>query len=281
MPYLDSLFENQIAVAAADAEAATAVYKDWRQRLIHAHFGLSTFFITQNGASKGGIRLGPTVCDLIQKGQPISVATAMSFAALLLWLTPDCSSTASPIAAIDGVYKGRFDHGVCADDTQTTDYGDEKEPSSSTIEYADKLRYNFDQGWYEFRCACKVSLSSTSTGDGENQKKPLSELLAGLITTTASGKRKRTPQQPVMYAEVIRAYLLAPDGGNLGSVKGKPAFETMVQAVSTLYARAVAGDPLMDLLREMKDKTGPYHQGGFASHCRVLVDGPAAADARM
>ena len=76
MKYLDSFFQNQILegvlltdVFQASAQDAEYVYKDWRQRLIHAHFGLSTFFITQNGAAKGGIRIGPTVVDLVRHGQ--------------------------------------------------------------------------------------------------------------------------------------------------------------------------------------------------------------------
>ncbi len=71
MAFLDSFFEGQIAPAAEKEfglEETKAVYEDWRRRLIHGHFGLSTFFITQNGAAKGGIRIGPTVRDLsVQK----------------------------------------------------------------------------------------------------------------------------------------------------------------------------------------------------------------------
>lgn len=68
--FLDSLFESQILQGAeADyGESETrAVYSDWRRRLCHAHFGLSTFFITQNGAAKGGIRITPTIRGLIEK----------------------------------------------------------------------------------------------------------------------------------------------------------------------------------------------------------------------
>lgn len=76
MKYLDSLFENQIrrgvevtSAFESTGEDADHVYDDWRRRLIHAHFGLSTFFITQNGAAKGGIRIGPSVVDLVNRGQ--------------------------------------------------------------------------------------------------------------------------------------------------------------------------------------------------------------------
>jgi len=70
MRYLDSIFKDQILVAAqscfGDDVDADAVYQDWRKRLTHPYFGLSTFFITQNGAAKGGIRISPTVKDLIK-----------------------------------------------------------------------------------------------------------------------------------------------------------------------------------------------------------------------
>ena len=69
MAYLDSIFKEQILVAGEESygrEETEAVYQDWRKRLVHAHFGLSTFFITQNGAAKGGIRISPTVRDLFK-----------------------------------------------------------------------------------------------------------------------------------------------------------------------------------------------------------------------
>lgn len=42
-------------------------------RLVHAHFGLSAFFITQNGAAKGGIRIAPTIADLVNNGKVSTV----------------------------------------------------------------------------------------------------------------------------------------------------------------------------------------------------------------
>jgi len=85
LKYLDSFFYNQIlkGIIKSTEEGeggdelfvnvtendAINVWKDWRQRLIHKHFGLSTFFITQNGAAKGGIRFGPTIIDLIQSNK--------------------------------------------------------------------------------------------------------------------------------------------------------------------------------------------------------------------
>lgn len=67
--YLDSLFETQILPAAInegiDEKETNNTWLDWRRRVQHPYFGLSTFFITQNGAAKGGIRLGPTVKALV------------------------------------------------------------------------------------------------------------------------------------------------------------------------------------------------------------------------
>lgn len=69
LSYLDSLFDSQILPAAViEGISQTEVentWADWRKRVQHPHFGLSTFFITQNGAAKGGIRLGPTVKALV------------------------------------------------------------------------------------------------------------------------------------------------------------------------------------------------------------------------
>jgi hypothetical protein len=82
LDYLDSFFYNQILVGITSnnkelcdviEEDAIAVYNDWKKRLIHQHFGLSTFFITQNGAAKGGIRFGPTIIDLIQSNKVCTV----------------------------------------------------------------------------------------------------------------------------------------------------------------------------------------------------------------
>jgi hypothetical protein len=69
LSYLDSLFEYQILIGATsqgiDSREVEEMWLDWRKRVQHPYFGLSTFFITQNGAAKGGIRLGPTVKALI------------------------------------------------------------------------------------------------------------------------------------------------------------------------------------------------------------------------
>jgi hypothetical protein len=69
MEYLDALFETQILEGASTTygrQETMDVYQDWRARLTHPHFGLSSFFITQNGAAKGGIRLSPTIKSLFQ-----------------------------------------------------------------------------------------------------------------------------------------------------------------------------------------------------------------------
>jgi hypothetical protein len=42
------------------------------QRLLHGYFGMSTFFITQNGAAKGGIRFSPTLIALIQQQHAVN-----------------------------------------------------------------------------------------------------------------------------------------------------------------------------------------------------------------
>jgi hypothetical protein len=255
MNYLDALFRDQISAAGAPglphhSIEAAAVYDDWRKRLMHPHFGLSSFFITQNGAAKGGIRLGPTVQDLIETNhQPVSVSMVFAFAVLLRWLTP--SESVDKHTNSGGIYTGWLQgsvrhHVKCVD--------------TVTIEYADGLRYNLQDGWYEFKCACNVNDGGVSSSSSSSSR-PLSEWLGAF----------ETARQPAAYAAPIRAYLIAPDGGNLAAVAGRPAFETMVQAIATLYACMVAGDDLLQLLQEMKNAQGVYVDG-LSTDCAVLVD---------
>lgn len=249
MAYLDSLFENDILAGASTEygkEETLAAWQDWRGRLCHAHFGLSTFFITQNGATKGGIRLGPTITSLLLENNNMpSVAMAFCFAAILKWLTPCQTSTRK-----EGVYRGWLD-GASPESVATS--------ITEGQEYADGLRYDLDGGWYEFKCACNVG----------KDDKPLSEWLRTLI---ANG-----PQQPQVYLEAIRAYLAAPDGGNLSTTLD--GFDTFAQAVATLYARIVAGDGITNLLEEMKSNDGPYIDE-FATPCPSIVDGASLANGR-
>jgi hypothetical protein len=245
MSYLDSLFEQDILVGATPLYGKTETeeaYKDWRGRLCHAHFGLSTFFITQNGAAKGGIRLGPTVTSLALEQETVTVAMAYAFAAILRWLTP-CHLGHGP----KGVYRGWLDDAVPRQAAVSSTKGEA---------YADELAHDLQEGWYEFRCACHV------------RGRPLSEWLGELTVS---------PQQPQSYAEVIRAYLTTCDGGNLSS--SLPGLDDLVQAVATLYARMVAGDGMPTLLKEMKNGDGAY-SNGFATDCRVLIDGASLEHGR-
>ena len=85
------------------------------------------------------------------------------------------------------------------------------------------------------------------------------------------------PQQPHSYVSAIRAYLTAPDGGNLSaSLSG---LDVLINAVATLYARIVAGDGILSLLEEMNKKEGPYTDG-FATDCSSIVDGTSLANGR-
>jgi hypothetical protein len=266
MAYLDALFHDQISAAGAPglphhSPEAAAVYADWRKRLTHPHFGLSSFFITQNGPAKGGIRLGPTAADLMtmmvdsqppQQAGVITVTMVFAFAVLLRWLTPSEPVTTS--GNNNGIYTGWL-QGSARKHSKSND--------TATSEYADGLRYNLQDGWYEFRCACNVSDSNVSLSPQSSQSRPLSEWLGSFATA----------RQPAALLSPIRAYLLAPDGGNLCAVAQKPEFETMVQAIATLYARMVAGDDMLALLQEMKDCQGVYVDG-MSTDCAVLVDEP-------
>lgn len=251
MNYLDALVSTQILPATIDnpimSQDASAVWQDWRGRLVHPHFGLSSFFITQNGTAKGGIRLGPTIVDLIQsEGRcSTSVSVAFAFAALLRWLTPLFNGASSNTC--DTVYMGwldGFDFDEVAGTVRAIGADD------GNVEYADGLRYSTRQGWYEFKC------SMTS----------LPKLLGDCV-----GK------QPVDCVEAVRAYLVAPEGGNLDSVSSNQELENLVQAIAVLFSRMLAGDGLLSMLQEL-DHTERSEQSKvtFRSPCSSLADGAVA-----
>ena len=133
--YLESLVQDQILAASPyGAEESKACWDDWKSRLAHAHFGLSTFFITQNGAAKAGIRWSGTVLDLVMLHKPITVAMAFAYATLIRWLIPQQHDG-------NGVFRGWLDGAKMVDNF-----------TGGTV-YADGMRYNLDAGWYEFKCA--------------------------------------------------------------------------------------------------------------------------------
>jgi hypothetical protein len=196
---------------------------------------------------------------------------AYAFAVLLRWLTPRLHSNNNNTNTLvkesshdAGVFTGWLEgaNRMAPVDTTNNNY------KGSTVSYADGLHHNLEQGWYQFRCACQIPLleatpAAAAANGNNNNKRPVSEILADLTYY---------PRQPRAYWDVIRAYLLAPDGGNLGVVAEKPALETFVQAIATLYARMVAGDSLVEMLEEMAEASGPYAPGGFDTPCNAVVD---------
>lgn len=289
MTYLDALFEDQICTGVEVTEAFCAttfdakyVYHDWRQRLVHGHFGLSTFFITQNGAAKGGIRIGPTIIDLVTHGKvrdfafflvflsvlylygwnvfnkcvffnralvfystlkEISSSTIFALAAILRFLTP-----AVKVPCKNGIYRGWMD-GTIRSSIKPDDF----ERSDLTKMYADGLSYNLEEGWYEFRCDCNVHVP----GIFGKEERPLPEALGSFTTL----------HQPCYYYEVVRSYLIQKNGGDLSILADRPqtkeSFESIVKAVSSVYARLVAGDGMLEILKNLI-----LHQS-----CDGLIDG--------
>jgi hypothetical protein len=233
--YLDALVHGQIihATSSTHQAEAKAVYKDWRRRLMHPHFGLSTFFITQNGPAKGGIRLGPTVVDLISKGIPLQVGMAFAYAALLRWLTPvggeDFGSE---------TYTGWLDR-----ESKLSSKNDKS--FEGAVTYADGLRYHLEQGWYEYKCPLR---------DGS---RPLVESLRACVG-----------REPAECLPAIRSYLMAPEGGNLQRVAS--SIDDLAGAIAVLYARLVAGDGLLEILQELE--TCKYDIA-FDTPCSLLAEG--------
>jgi hypothetical protein len=251
MRYLDALVEEQIMAvynnnnnnnnddSIIQAEAKR-VWEDWRRRLMHPHFGLSSFFITQNGTAKGGIRWGPTVVDMVQQQQVPQMSLAMAYAILLRWLTPLPSSN---IGSGNGIYRGWLEN--VDDPTTVSTKDDDDDDDLTVVEYADGLRYDLTQGWYEFKC-------------------PLPELVTQLQACAAS------PSQPPDCIQAVRTYLLSDDGGNLSAIADTPAFAELVNAIAVLYARLIAGDGLLALLEELDQGGSLAGRIGFTTPCSAL-----------
>ena len=233
MSYLDLLVQDQIIPAAktiSTEKEAAAVWEDWRQRLVHPHFGLSSFFITQNGPAKGGIRWSPTVTDLCRSNHKVAVTFAFAYAALLRWLTP---IPERGVANGNGVYIGWLD-GVEPKSLTNIDTA-----STDVQAYADGLRYDLKQGWYEYKC----------------ENNALVEMLQDCI-----GK------QPSACLPAVRAYLVAPTGGNLKSIAADSNVDVLVNTTATLYSRMLAGDGQESLMQELlQDKR-------FSSPCSTYMD---------
>lgn len=269
LSYLDSLYRTQIRPAAANdgisVEEADATWDDWRRRLQHPHFGLSTFFIAQNGAAKCGIRLGPTIRGLAATGDgALRVSMAFAAAAILRFLTP-----ASTDDGRAGKFGRRIDEakrrGVCLGwldaGQETNDDRSAARSLSDTVTYADGLRYNLGEGWYEFKCDCPIAAPADDS-DGPKQGGQTIALPEALSNLNAAS-------QPRICEIVVRSYLVNSQGGDLQSLldaKGKGELDTFVTAVSKLYTRMVGGDSVLLLLQEMAKKERNYTDG-FATSC--------------
>jgi mannitol-1-phosphate/altronate dehydrogenase len=260
MDYLETLVQDQIIPACTtttrlpaptSVEEAQAVWQDWKQRLIHPHFGLSSFFITQNGTAKGGIRWGPTMSTLLMEATSPHVSFAVAYAVLLRWLT---TTHMTHHGTADGVYRGwlnGFDPSstlVSTTTTTTTSSGEDSSSRSPTcVEYADGLCYDLQQGWYDFKC-------------------PLPDLVDKLHTCL------KNKAQPQACREAVRYYLTNDQGGNLTSPTTTTTttsnFEELVDAVSVLYARLIAGDDLLGILHELQTSASGI---SLSSPCSALL----------
>jgi hypothetical protein len=104
-----------------------------------------------------------------------------------------------------------------------------------------------EQGWYEYKCP----------------------LVGGCNTPLVKLLQKGVGELPAGCVPIIREYLVASSGGNLGSISND--IDDLVQAIAIFYARLIAGDGLVNILRELeasKDGTG------FETPCRALLTKP-------
>eukprot|EP00986_Skeletonema_menzelii_P012536 scaffold6943_cov157-Skeletonema_menzelii.AAC.13 len=267
LAYVDSLYQSQILPAAVSdgisAEETETTWADWRQRLLHPKFGLSTFFITQNGAAKCGIRLVPTIKGLINasaatngRENPLSVSMAFAVAAILRFLTPSSKGKSSKQP---GNHNGIYTNWLDTVDTAAAESCDD------TVSYADGLRYNLREGWYEFRCSMKL------ISGGDCRETTLPDALS----------KFNEPRQPSAYHDIVKRYLLHPEGGNLQTLlddvddedeffKSK-TLDAFVDAVSVLYARMISGDNMVQLLVEMLQRDHAYING-FETSCQLIAE---------
>jgi hypothetical protein len=212
----------------------------------------------------------------------ITVTLAFAWAALLRFLTPssvisnnNTDNSSSNNTPKSKVYRGWLQGGTAASSKQspvtTAEATSGDDPVTTTVEYADGLWYNLAEGWYEFRCDCPIVVPAVSDHDNPEppthpEPKSVSEWLAAAVGSSLS------PIDPSVFVPIIRAYLLAETGGNLGT--SAPRVQALARAIARLYARMVAGDdddePLSDLLQEMKDSRGCY-TNGFQTDCAVLL----------
>ncbi|CAJ1949101.1 unnamed protein product [Cylindrotheca closterium] len=233
MKYLDSMVENQIVPSAGvNQEEATAVYKDWRQRLVHPHFGLSSFFITQNGPAKGGIRWGPTVKELAQQKIQLEYSMAFAYAVLLRWLTP------VPNTEVDS------SSGICTGWLDGVDVNQVTIDKNKGTEYADGLLYDLENGWYQYKCSINSNIGGSDT--------KLTALLQKCVTSKSTEDCK----------DAVKMYLLASDGGDLSSVQ--ESINELTEAVSQLYLGLISGKSVGVLLEELGSKSNGI---GFSDKC--------------
>lgn len=192
LDYVDAWVHDQV-LPASDGDAQS-VWIDWRRRLTHAHFGLSTFFITQNTATKGGIRLGPTVRNLSTAGTPLTVTTAFCYASLLRFLTPKSKQKGE-----GGVYLGWLSVG-----------GKEPEGVSGNVvdtdvTYADGLRYNLGKMWYEFRCEDSIAEALWNSGGNDDVATPIRSYLQG------AGQLSQVSEDLVQAIQTLYQRMIAGD----------------------------------------------------------------------
>jgi hypothetical protein len=98
---------------------------------------------------------------------------------------------------------------------------------------------------------------------------------------------KKEIGQPASYTDAIMNYYRKTDGGDLYDAyfsfrdnderqKRKDKFNELLSATATLYARMVAGDGIMNILKEMSTKQGVFKDNdttnstGFESPCHIF-----------
>jgi hypothetical protein len=153
LEYLDQLFEADILPGLVkrgiEKQFAVEVYEEWIERLKHPHFGIDTFFVSQNAISKYGIRVFSSIVSNLycgarnnDDGYKPSPFMAFSTAVLLRYLTP--VQPGFEATSRGNVFVGQLDS--IKEHAPLYNLKDEK-----TWTYVSGLTANIATGIYQFR----------------------------------------------------------------------------------------------------------------------------------
>mmetsp|Transcript_43577 Transcript_43577/g.100404 ORF Transcript_43577/g.100404 Transcript_43577/m.100404 type:complete len:525 (-) Transcript_43577:92-1666(-) len=228
LPYLEHLFRRDLLHSADDlgapAELFHEVFEEWAGRLQHAHFGLETFFISQNASQKLAMRVLPSAKATVhgvENGTPRMPSPFMTFAfaSALRFITP--LGEQPRLGESPPVFAGLMD-----DDPNSDCSGKDEQ------EYVTGLHVNAAKGQYEFR-------------DGDGQ---VPSLLREI------GKDKSTPEEIEEGVWKVMKFIasLDPSGDSAcEALLQNPQYRLFSNTVAAMWNEMISGRPAMLVLRKL------------------------------